>query len=347
MSVIDNKNTSSLQKKHVLLIFPLMFSYHTAISETLCNMGYRVTWWNDRASEANWYKLLLRIFPKIVARFSEASFKKKLIDLDSETVSHILVIKGEGLSNQTILRLKESCNLASIGLYLFDGVGNLKTIHDKINYFDSVSTFDPHDAELFGWTYRPLFWRNTSTPKNENNILNFDWCFIGTVHSDRHSVIHKLRQCYGNQFNSFVFAYFQSPFILFFRKLIDSTLWTAPKGTLSTKPMSAVDVSKVIAQSKAVLDIEHPKQHGFTMRTIETLMANKKLITTNQNIIHSSLFHSSRILIIDRLKPEIPLEFFDVPFLEIPDQLKKYYSCENWVSELLSLQDSSKHNRSQ
>ena len=304
MPVTDNQNISFSQAKHVLLISPLTFSYHTTISETLCNMGYRVTWWNDRASEATWYKLLLRISPKTVAKFSENSFKKKLINLDSETVSHVLVIKGEGLSKPTISSIKDACHLASMGLYLWDGVENVKTVRDKTGFFDSVASFDPHDAKIFNWAYRPLFWRKISVPAEKSHNLTFDWCFIGTVHSDRHRVIHKLRQRYGSQFNSFVFAYFQSTFILFARKLIDSTLWASPKGTLSTTPMSAIDVSNVVAQSKAVLDIEHPKQRGFTMRTIETLMANKKLITTNKHILNSDIFHSSRVLVIDRFKPE-------------------------------------------
>ncbi len=339
MSVTDNQSISFSQAKHVLLISPLTFSYHTTISETLCNMGYRVTWWNDRTSEATWYKLLLRISPKTVAKFSENSFKKKLINLDSETVSHVLVIKGEGLSKTTISNIKDACHLASMGLYLWDGVENVKTVHDKTGFFDSVASFDPHDAKIFNWAYRPLFWRKISVPAEKSHNLTFDWCFIGTVHSDRHRVIHKLRQRYGSQFNSFVFAYFQSTFILFARKLIDSTLWASPKGTLSTTPMSAIDVSNVVAQSKAVLDIEHPKQRGFTMRTIETLMTGKKLITTNKHILHSDIFHSSRVLVIDRFNPEICTNFFTEPFQEVSESLKKYYSCEGWALELLQLQD--------
>jgi hypothetical protein len=345
MSVIDNQNISFSQAKHVLLISPLTFSYHTIISETLCNMGYQVTWWNNRASDTTWYKVLLRISPKIVAKFSENSFKKKLIALDSETVSHVLVIKGEGLSKQTICNIKETCHLASMGLYLWDSAENVKTVHDKTDFFDSVASFDPHDAKIFNWAYRPLFWRKISVPTEKNNNLIFDWCFIGTVHSDRHRVIHKLRQRYGSQFNSFVFAYFQSPLILFARKLVDCTLWASPKGTLSTTPMSAIDVSNIVAQSKAVLDIEHPKQRGFTMRTIETLMAGKKLITTNKHILHSDIFHSSRVLVIDRFNPEICTNFFTESFQEIPESLKNYYSCEGWALELLQLQDAAKNRK--
>ena len=341
MATIDKPQITVSEQKHVLLVSPLTFSYHITIAETLSAMGYKVTWWNDRVTEATWYKLLLRFFPKTIALLSEYHFKKIIKTLDSKAISHVLIIKGEGLSAKTVSRIREAYQLASMGLYLWDGAENLKTVHSKLSYFDSIATFDPHDALSFGWTYRPLFWRKVSR-SIEKYTPNYDWCFIGTVHSDRHKIIHRLRQQHSKQFKSYVFAYFQSPLVLFMRKLIDFTLWFSPKGTISTNPMPAIEVAKIVAQSYAVLDIEHPKQRGFTMRTIETLMAEKKLITTNKHIFDSNLFHPSRVLIIDRQNPIIASEFFNESFVKIPEQLKNYYSCENWVSELLQLQDSAK-----
>jgi hypothetical protein len=106
--------------------------------------------------------------------------------------------------------------------------------------------------------------------------------------------------------------------------------------------MSADDVQHYVNISAAVLDVEHPKQRGLTMRTIETLIAEKKLITTNKNIINSNLYDKSRVCIINRDNPKLPDDFIDCPFLPVPDPLKYYYSCEGWVSELLDLQNLNK-----
>ena len=339
------ESNQDARRGHVLLVAPLTFSYHLAISETLRSMGYVVTWWDERASSATWYKLALRLFPAITVRWSERSFLERLRRLATTSISHVLVIKGEGLSRRVVLAMRDTWASASMGLYLWDGVENVKGVSNILSVFDSVATFDPVDAKAFGWTYRPLFGRNISPVKGISAPVQFDWCFIGTIHSDRHRVIHRLRQRNGQQARSFVFGYFQSPLMLFMRRLVDWTLWLAPEGTLSTKPMPAAEVVQVAESSRAVLDVEHPRQRGFTMRTIETLLAEKKLVTTNKYILISNLYHPSRVVLINRTEPDIPAEFLDQPFLAVPDSLRNYYSCEGWVSELLKLQEVAKNNR--
>lgn len=340
----DLKHVQGTPRGHVLLVSPLTFSYHLSISETLRSMGYAVTWWDERASSATWYKLALRLFPSMTVRWSERSFLKRLHQLDPTSITHVLVIKGEGLSRRVALQMRETLASASMGLYLWDGVENVKGVSNILPAFDSVATFDPVDATTFGWTYRPLFGRNISANHDLSVPVAFDWCFIGTIHSDRHRVIHRLRQRYGQQARSFVFGYFQSPLMLFMRRLLDWTLWLAPKGTLSTQPMAAAEVARHVKRSRTVLDVEHPRQRGFTMRTIETLLVEKKLVTTNKYILTSNLYDPSRVCVIDRSAPEIPADFLDQPYLAVPDVLRNYYSCEGWVSELLALQDSARKN---
>ncbi len=344
MQVNENLVRSNcLQKGHVLLVSPLTFSYHIFISDTLESMGYSVTWWNERASSSIWYKIALRLFPSITVRWFERSFLERLHKLDPSSISHVLVIKGEGLSRKVVLKIREALPSASMGLYLWDGVENVKGVSNILSAFDSVSTFDPVDAKTFGWVYRPLFGRNILVEKNITETLQFDWCFIGTIHSDRHKVIHRLRLRYGQKMSSLVFCYFPSPLLLFMRLLVDWTLWLAPKGTLSITPMPANEFCQNIARSRAVVDVEHPRQRGYTMRTIETLLLEKKLVTTNKHILTSNLYHPSRVFVINRAAPEIPVEFLDQPYLAVPDALRNYYSCEGWVSELLELQSAAKN----
>jgi hypothetical protein len=334
------------QRGHVLLVSPLTFSYHISISETLRSMGYAVTWWDERASSATWYKLALRLFPAATVRWSEQSFLKRARQLDPGSISHVLVIKGEGLSRRVVCEMRDTFASASMGLYLWDGVENVKGVSDIVTAFDSVATFDPVDAKTFGWRYRPLFGRNIATSRAAPDSIQFDWCFIGTIHSDRHRVIHRLRQRQGPQVRSFVFAYFQSPLMLFMRRLADWTLWSAPKGSLSTKSMSSAEVARHVERSRAVLDVEHPRQRGLTMRTIETLLAGKKLVTTNKYILSNDLYDPSRVHIISRTVPEIPAEFLERAYLPIPDSLRASYSCAGWVSELLDIQDVARNGRS-
>ena len=305
-------------------------------------MGYGVTWWDERALSTTWYKLALRLFPTQTARWFERFFLERLRNLDPTSITHVLVVKGEGLSRRVALEMRTRLATASMGLYLWDGAENVKGVANILPAFDSVATFDPRDASTFGWRYRPLFARKLAESRAAQEPALHDWCFIGTIHSDRHRVIHRLRRRGGAHVRSFVFAFFQSPLLLAARKLTDWTLWMAPAGTLSTRPMPAGEVAQIVERSRAVLDVEHPRQRGFTMRTIETLLACKKLVTTNEHILGSDLYHPSRAHVISREAPEIPLAFMQQPYIGIPDALRQRYSCEGWVAELLNWQDAAR-----
>lgn len=325
-------------RPRVLLVSPLTFSYHVAICEALQQLGFEPTWWNDKAGASTLYKIALRLFPRLTRRLTEAKFIEQIDQLPADSIHHILIIKGEGLNARVVHRLRDRQPHATLGLYLWDSVGNVKGVRNILPLVDAVASFDPVDARDNGWKYRPLFARNVALSAADQAKKDFDWCFVGTIHSDRHRVITRLREASGDATRNFVFAYFQSPLVLRIRKLLDWTLWSAPPGTLSTTPMAAADVAAVIARSHAVLDVEHPRQRGLTMRTIETLLTGKKLLTTNKYLLECDLYDASRAQMIDRRAPRIDRAFFDQPVLPVPDALRERYTCVAWARELIDMQ---------
>lgn len=331
-------NPTSESAPRVLLVSPLTFSYHVAICEALEHLGFKPLWWNDKASASTFYKIALRLLPGITRRLTSRHFLAMIEQLPSDSIDHILIIKGEGLHPSAISHLRARQPRATVGLYLWDSVENVKGVWGLLPFADVVASFDPVDAQKNGWKYRPLFARNVALSTADKAHKDFDWCFIGTIHSDRHRVISRLRHAMGAGVPGFVFAYFQSPMILRIRKLFDWTLWSAPTGTLSTTPMPAAEVAQVIARSRAVLDVEHPRQRGLTMRTIETLLTGKKLLTTNEHLLACDLFHPSRAKVIDRNAPEIDRDFLDAPVAPVTEALRARYTCEAWVRELLDMQ---------
>lgn len=322
----------------VLLVSPLTFSYHVTICEALRQIGFDPIWWNDKASTSTLYKLALRLMPRLTRLITEKHFIAQIDKMPPDTVEHVLLIKAEGMTARAVRHLREHHPGATLGLHLWDGKENVHSIDRLVPLADAVSSFDPVDARENGWKYRPLFARNVAMSAAGYEPKCFDWCFIGTIHSDRHRVISRLRKATGGGARSFVFAYFQSPMVLKIRKLFDWTLLSAPKGTLSTMPMSAADVARITARSRVVLDIEHPRQRGLTMRTIETLLDGNKLLTTNKYLFDSDLYDPSRAQIIDRNAPRIDHAFLSQAVKPIPQELRERYSCEAWAKELIDLQ---------
>ena len=95
------------------------------------------------------------------------------------------------------------------------------------------------------------------------------------------------------------------------------------------------EIADVIDKSKIVLDIQHPKQIGLTMRTIEMLGMNKKLITTNSTIKNYDFYNPNNICVIDRNDIKIDMNFLDTPYQAIKKDVYESYSLENWIKSVL------------
>ncbi|HFR3278101.1 TPA: capsular biosynthesis protein CpsH, partial [Streptococcus suis] len=100
--------------------------------------------------------------------------------------------------------------------------------------------------------------------------------------------------------------------------------------------LSSKEIADIINETEVVLDIQHPKQSGLTMRTIEMIGMNKKIITTNPMIRQYDFYNPNNILIIDRFDVEIDLSFFESPYQELQTEIYEKYSLEQWILDILN-----------
>ena len=321
--------------RNALVICPRFFQYPDMIGAELERAGYTVALADDRPGRGTLYKLLLRLFPAAVGAVSASDFADLATALGDTRFDLVLVIKGEALTPTAVASLRARFPAAHFAYYLWDSVRNVGNAPDIAPLFDTISTFDREEARSFSWRYRPLFSAATAgLPADAPKI--YDWSFVGTIHSDRAKVIRRLRKAMPT-LSSFVFGYFPSPLIATAHRLKDPAINSDPDGTISLKPMAGEQLRAVLDQSRAILDIEHPRQTGLTMRTIETLLAGRKLITTNRQVAQSALFHPSRVHVIDREAPMVPGSFFETPFEPLPPETAANYSIRTWVEDLTSL----------
>lgn len=323
--------------RRALLVCAPFFSYHVDISNALETEGFATTWLSDRASDRFLYKLGMRVTPRFIAALSTQHFLARLGAIEDGPVEHVLVVKGEAVSRRAVATIRRRWPSAKLHLYLWDGSENARNAQSLAPRFDSVATFDPEDARRFGWVHRPLFARSARLAAGaQSSEKTHDWAFIGTLHSDRHRVIDRLRRR-NPELRGFVYGFVPGTPLLVARKLTDWTLWRTPHDTVSAKPMSAAEMVEVISRSRAVLDVEHPMQRGLTMRTIETLLSGTKLITTNPHVLASDLYDPSRVHLISRATPYVPQRFLFSAFKPIPTETVARYGLARWVRDVLEL----------
>jgi hypothetical protein len=325
-----------LTGKQILLIAPIFFGYELEIIKEIERRGAKVDYIADRPFDKPWQKALNRIAPAILRPHIEILFAQKLALFNTQKYDIIFVIKGLTLSLNMHEELKRLYPTAYKILYMWDSMKNCLAVSQTLQLYDATFSFDPEDAQQYKMKMRPLFF--TKGFEQKVKLDNFyDVSFIGTMHSDRYGVLKKIRNNLSPTIKDYWYLYLQARWVYFVYKISKSSMRGAIISEFKFTPADKVEVLNVFKNSKCIVDIEHPKQRGLTMRTFEALGANKKIITTNQQICNYEFYNENNILIVDRNTPYVPDIFLKSEYKPINSILYRKYSIAGWLDEVLNL----------
>lgn len=325
------------KSNRILFLSASFFGYQFAIKEQLETEGYTVDYFDERPSNTFFVKAMIRLNPTFLRRYIDRYYKEIIDRTAGHAYDYIFIIKAEAISDNSLQRLRELHPEARFVLYLWDNFNNFVGGQKKLDYFDKVLTFDIEDAPKYGLEFLPLFYlpeysRIGDIPADAQT----DILFIGTIHSDRYRFLRKIAdQTQSFSRNVYFYMFFMSRVLYYKMKLQDKAFRNVRKKDFQFKPLSRTQIMNHFKQSRAVIDIQHPKQTGLTMRTIETLGARRKLITTNALIQRYDFYDPANILVVDRTNPVITEEFLETPYRPVPEDIYKKYSLESWVQTIL------------
>lgn len=332
-------NMTSIRGKKVLFFSPAFFNYENIIVKKMREMGAQADMYDVRSVVSPVSRAILKIFPNIFKRKTEKYYEKIIGQNRGKDYDFILFVKCDMTPISILQRMRVEYPNAKICLNLWDSVENIPGIIEKFKYFDTLHSFDLNDCERYpDLKFRPLFFSDQFRKKEkQNNEYKYDISFIGTIHSDRYAVIKKIQKIISEQgLKGYWFLYLQSKFIYWFYRAIKSEFKGIKKATFSFDKMSSTDIAKVVDASKIILDIQHPRQTGLTMRTIEMVGMNKKIITTNESIKNYDFYDPQNINVINRKNVELDLEFLNSSYKPISIEIYEKYSLKNWILEVLN-----------
>ncbi|HEY0489996.1 MAG TPA: hypothetical protein VGD30_10825 [Telluria sp.] len=323
-----------LDGKRVLLIAPRFFGYEREIRAEIARRGAVVDWLPDRPFDTPLMTGLTRHKPEWVLPAADRLYRRELEKLDGTPYDLILVVNGQTLSNAMLRSLKADFPRAKLVLYMWDSIENRGGVVANLPLFDAAYSFDPHDARRYGMHARPLFFsKGFERPPAPD--FDFHLSFIGTAHTDRYAVVSRIKAQLPPQLRPYWYLYLQAPWVLQAYRLTNPTMRQARREEFEFTPLDKATLQSVFARSLAVVDIEHPRQRGLTMRTFETMGSHKKLITTNPEVRDYDFFNASNICVVDRQAPRIPAAFLESTFEPLAPSLYRHYSIEGWVDEVL------------
>lgn len=180
-------------------------------------------------------------------------------------------------------------------------------------------SYDKGNCEKYGLKFNTIMYDKTLKP--EKSELIYDTMFLGFL-KDRKDEIIKLS-------NLFLSAGLNPRFVIVRHGESNEAL----PFEFHDNYISYYDYLKMVSSSRAIVDIAQEGQDGYSMRVMEAIFLNKKLITTNAAVRQSIFYSENNILILEPKKtdPDTIKAFFEKPFIDYDESVREYYSIEAWA----------------
>lgn len=248
---------------------------------------------------------------------------------------YILVRFGFQIKDEIYTKLRINNPSAKFVNFHWDSLKERYNYLPIMKHFDRIISFDIQDCKNNPTIeYLPLFYLNEYATLQGRQIISkpdIDLLFIGAWRSkERYELTMKTKHLCKK--NGLVFRYYLyvRPIDFFYSLYKGKYIKEAKLRMLSPKK-----IIKLFSKSRAIIDFSNSFQSGYTMRTIETLGAGKKLITTNRNIVNEPFYDKNIISVIS------PEELnMDIDFIKNEDEVKLIsniddFSIRSYVKKLL------------
>lgn len=189
-------------------------------------------------------------------------------------------------------------------------------------YADRIFSYDKENCKKFNFDYHPQFYWDTykiKIPKTievlfigyeKNRIEKIEKIYLQLKHQNIKTHFHVVRN--RNRGNK--------------SKIFET----------QNEPLSYYEIQKLIMKSKCILEITEDDQAGLTLRSLESIFYECKLITTNEKIAGHEFFNDSNILILkDGDTPNFQ-HFLSSKQKPYNDKLKNKYHINHWITQLTS-----------
>lgn len=179
--------------------------------------------------------------------------------------------------------------------------------------------FDENDCSSFDMKHNTQFYLdNIKLPQNK---IKYDVVFVG-LDKGRRLVIQDLEN---KMIDNGLDVYFY---------VVDND--ASKRGYKGSFPaISYNDYLNLVSQSKAILDFVQEGQRGQTLRSLESLFFQKKLITNDVLIKTCDFYNPSNIFIIGTDKMECLKQFLSSPFEPVPAAISASYDINSWIKRFV------------
>lgn len=241
---------------------------------------------------------------------------KNFLDVD-----YVLMIGGIYYSKEFICLVKEKNPKIKFILFLWDKFDREK-IKELKNMYDVIYTFEKNDA-----TENNIKWRSSFYVDEKKDLVkDIDLYFLGENRDrKRYEYINRLYNfCMENGLSKNI-------------KLFSSKkLKNVNPDIITYKKIPYEENLKNIQKTKVTFEKNIENQYGLSLRSLECLGYETKLITTNKDIKTYDFYNPENIYVIENVNDidKIPISFFKEKYKKVDKEILKKYSFEGFIEEI-------------
>lgn len=238
----------------------------------------------------------------------------------------ILVINPELIDREFHFKIKKFTQ--KYIAYLYDSLARCPANH-LFDMFDEIFSFDKSDAKennfklITNYNYLPEV--------NNCKPVKYDLIYLGS-YDKRITFLSKII----TKLDSLKLTY---NFVVVGKKT-----WTKNINVQNNKQINFTrkriqhkDIQGYYCQGKVLLDLMRENQTGLSFRFFEAMALKKKIITNNPTIKDYDFYRPENILVLNDDFSNVDRSFFDGNYQELPQELYRKYTIENWVETVFSL----------
>lgn len=214
----------------------------------------------------------------------------------------------ESLYNEKVVKkIKRTKKENKVIVYFWNYIddNNKYILNDK--NIDEFWTFDKNDAKKYNMKYNPQFYTKNVKIQDEQN--KYDVLFLGRPKTRKKDIVDLEK------------------------KLKEEGIQTNFKIIENEKDYVSYDeYLKMIAESKCILDYNQEGQVGLSLRPMEALFLERKLITNNTDIKNYDFYNHDNIFILGEDNINEIKEFINKPYKKIDQDIIDYYDFDQWLN---------------
>lgn len=327
------KGEESLTGKKILYIGPKFFSYEKTIKDALENEKAKVYYYPDNPLNDFLNTNVMLKLNKLRIFLYKVYYTFMLVLIKNKDIDYFFIIKGDMVPEFFLDKIKNREKIKFI-MYQWDSMARYPKIIEKMKYFDKVYTFELEDSLKYEkMVYLPFFYLpQYEKIKNEN--CDIDFLFIGSNHSDRIKILYDIEKIV-KEYNLSYYFHIHNKFFSYLKQfLFNKDFKLMKKLGYTFKTLSQDEVFNYHKRSKIIIDIQAKGQKGPTLRILDSIVSNKKIISTNGSLREKDYYKEDSILIINREKVIIPKEFIDKNIETNKIERYENYNVKNWIKTI-------------